>query len=635
MSLSSAFIPLPTVFSSRTSFVSHQLNRPREIRPRSWNFIPVATASPVQNPKLGKTRSPNVVPAVPTDATYDYIIVGAGAAGCVLANRLSADSNNSVLLLEAGPSKSSFLLNMPLGFPSLLGSDIDAAFVTQPEPHLDDRRLYFPRGRLVGGSHAISVMLYHRGHPQDYQNWEQTAGSSWSPDAVLPYFVRSETQQSPEKRKQPFHGKSGPLSVSDLGAVNPMSAAFINAAVSQGISPNPDFNDWTTDQSGAGQFQVTQREGNRVTPATSYLDPVRTRPNLSTRSNTIVQRVLFEMDSSPLPVAIGIEIMDESGRRRIIRAKKEVILASGVYASPQLLMLSGIGPAEHLASHGIPVLVNNPFVGKNLQDHAAAMLTFHSKDPYQDKRKSTTYYTERTGKSIPVLLNYLFRGKGPLTSPMCEAGAFVRTKPELEACDLQIRFVPFFSEPDPYASLAEFASGGSNYMKNNSDRPAGFSVQSVAARPRSRGYIELRSSDVRDSVAIHANWMSESQDLETLVQGMKICRQIAYDDALEPFRGKEIYPGPEVKSDDDLEAYVRATCHTANAMVGTCAMGTSVTSVVDPELRVRGVRGLRVIDSSVMPTLPGGQSGAPTMMVAEKGADMVLSAAYQEINPNA
>lgn len=627
-----AFLPIPAVFNSSTLFANrirfHQrcVDQPNQYSPCPRRLVPVSAAESVQSSASASKSSPYVLPSRSIESTYDYIIVGAGAAGCVLANRLSADSSNSVLLIEAGPSKNSFLQNMPVGLPSLLGSEIDSALITQPEPFLDDRRLYFPRGRVVGGSHAISAMLYHRGHPHDYLEWEKVAGSEWSPDAVLPYFVKSQSQRSIEKRRQPHHGKNGPLPVSDLAAVNPMSSAFIDAAIAQGFPPNSDFNDWSKDQNGVGEFQVTQFEGNRATPANSYLDPVRTRRNLSIRSDTIVQRILFESESSQ-PLAVGIEIIDRMGRHYTIRANKEVILAAGVYASPQLLMLSGIGPSDHLESHGISTIVNNPSVGKNLQDHAAVMLAFHSKNPFQDKFKPTVYYTEQTGKSIPVLLNYLFRGKGPLTTPMCETGAFWRTNPAFQACDLQIRFIPFFSDANPYSSLADFAYGGLNYLRNRASRPAGFAVQLVAARPRSRGYVHLRSPDPRDSVAIHANWMSDEADLKTLVEGIKICRRIAQDNALAPYRGEEQHPGPEITSDDDLAAYVRSTCHTANAMVGTCAMGMSASSVVDPQLQVRGVRGLRIIDSSVMPTLPGGQSGAPTMMIAEKGADLVLEAA--------
>lgn len=635
------FLSLPSLFRSpkaANSFsgVSH-LDSLRNKQSRHTDIrFPIATTS-IPNPSFSPSSSQSIpafsspIPTANSQTTYDYIIVGGGAAGCVLANRLSADPSFRVLLLETGPSTSSFLVNMPLGFPKLLGSPLDAAFTTQPEPNLANRRLYFPRGCLVGGSHAISVMLYHRGHPYDYNVWQQVAGDAWSAKAVAPYFIKSQSQRANDKLDNPQHGKHGPLPVSDLQHVNPMTSSFIEAAVAQGLPRNTDFNDWMHDQSGVGQFQVTQQHGNRATPASSYLASARNRRNLTVQSGATVERILFETSLTHPPVAVGVSIVDARGRRRVVRASKEIVLSSGVYGSPQLLMLSGIGPAEHLASYGIPVIVDNPSVGQNLQDHAAAMLTFHSPKPYSDKRHSALYYTEQTFKNVRVMVNYLFRGKGPMTTPMCEAGAFVRTQQELNACDLQIRFIPFFSEPDPYASLAEFANGGT-YLKNKSNRPAGFSLQSVVARPQSRGSVELRSVDVRDSLSIRANWMSDERDLRTLIEGIKLCRRIAADDAMAPYRGNEQYPGPHCISDEELEAYVRSTCHTANAMVGTCSMGKDNRAVVDPELCVRGVERLRVIDSSVMPTLPGGQSGAPTMMVAERGADFLLRRAQELAN---
>ena len=558
--------------------------------------------------------------ATAPSATYDYVIVGGGAAGCVLANRLSADPQTKVLLLEAGKRDDGFYLHVPLGFPYLLGSQNDWAFVTEPEPQLNDRRLYFPRGKVLGGSHAISVMLYHRGHPSDYQAWERVA-PGWGPHDVLPYFRKSERQTSRDKQSSPAHGRSGPLAVSDLANLNPMSAAFIDAAVDVGHPWNEDFNDWAREQDGVGAFQVTQRDGHRESPATAYLHSVERRKNLSIETSTTVERILF--DDGRVPIARGVSFVDSKGTRRVANCRQEVLLSAGVYASPQLLMLSGIGPAQHLRAHGIPLISESSGVGKNLQDHPAVMLSYESHDPKADKRQSSVYYTEKTGKNLGTLLNYVFRGKGPLTSPMCEAGGFVKTKKDMKSCDLQLRFIPFVSEPDPYQSLADFATAGS-YMRNQSNRPAGFTLQSVAARPHSRGWVELRSTDVRDSVSIHGNWMSNEQDLSTLVEGVRLCRKIASSKHFDKYRGRELYPGSEKSTGEDIERYVRNTCHTANAMVGTCQMGTGSDAVVDPELKVRGVGGLRVIDSSIMPTLPGGQSGAPTMMIAEKAADMIM-----------
>lgn len=618
---SPAFVPLPPLFHSRNSspFLCNSFNRTSRNVPISTRRRQTPTAAAPAD-TVSSTFSTS------TDAaTYDYVIVGAGAAGCVLANRLSADPKFRVLLLEAGPQNNSFYHRAPLGFPYLLGSQSDWAFVTEPEPNLNNRRLYFPRGKLLGGSHAISVMLYHRGHPADYHIWNK-GSIGWGPDDVLPYFVKSETQQANDKRNSPAHGIHGPLSVSDLERLNPMCSAFLEASVDAGLGKNPDFNNWGTSQDGVGAFQVTQRKGNRETPATAYLSSISSRPNLTIETAATVERILFKSSEDAAPVATGVSFIDSKGKRCIVNAAREVLLSGGVYASPQLLMLSGVGPAEHLRSLGIPVVADIPAVGQNLQDHPAAMLSYESHDPQGDKKKSDVYYTEQTGKSLFTLFNYIFRGKGPLTSPMCEAGGFVKTQKSMDSCDLQLRFIPFVSEPDPYLSLSDFATRGS-YMNNRANRPAGFTLQSVVARPHSRGYVNLRSTDVRDSMSIHPNWMSDPQDMKTLVDGIKLSRKIASSGRMSEYRGREVHPGADSCSDDDIEAYIRDSCHTANAMVGTCRMGADDDAVVDGQLRVRGISGLRVIDSSIMPTLPGGQSGAPTMMIGEKGADMVRQAA--------
>lgn len=608
----SAFLPHPPLFRPATATNKNQLcTQPKHVSP-TRRLITRSHAAPADT----RTNYPPTTTS-PHSKTFTHIIIGGGAAGCVLANRLSADPKTSVLLLEAGPPDDDFYLHVPLGFPYLLGSRHDWAFVTEPEPHLNGRRLYFPRGRVLGGSHAISVMLYHRGGASDYDSW----GEGWRADDVLPYFLKAESQRAPDKMDSAAHGTQGPLAVSDLAQLNPMSKAFIDAAVDSGLDPNEDFNDWAKPQDGVGAFQVTQRDGARESPATAYMKDIQHRRNLTIETGATVERILFDGDR-----AIGVSFVDGAGKRNDARAGGEVILAAGVYASPQLLMLSGVGPAEQLKKFGIDVVADSPGVGQNLQDHPAAMLSFESKDPKVDKKRSSVYYTERTGKNLGTLLNYLFRGRGPLTSPMCEAGGFLRTEEEKEACDLQLRFIPFVSEPDPYHSLADFATAG-GYLQNASNRPSGFTLQSVVARPRSRGWVELRSTDVRDSMRIHGNWMSDNKDLQTLIQGIKLCREIAQKPQFDGYRGRELYPGSALASDEEIERYVRETCHTANAMVGTCRLGDDEDSVVDRELRVRGVKGLRVIDSSVMPSLPGGQSGAPTMMIAEKGADLVREAA--------
>ncbi|KAI0566018.1 dehydrogenase [Gracilaria domingensis] len=610
-----SFVPLSPIFHQRQTSFTHSISpcvHPTPVLPPLR--VPLVNAAPANAISDALPRTADLPPS----QTYDYVIIGGGAAGCVLANRLSANSSTRVLLLEAGPPDDDFYIKIPLGFPYLLGSRHDWAFVTEPEPKLNGRRLYFPRGKVMGGSHAISVMLYHRGNAADYESWPE----GWRAQDVLPYFKRSEHQFAKDKQASEVHSTQGPLAVSDLARVNPMSAAFVDAAKGIGLPPNDDFNDWGRTQDGVGLFQVTQRDGNRESPATAYLNNIRSRRNLTVKTGVLVERIILE-EREGQTRAVGVSFIDRDRNRVSVKADREVLLSAGVYATPQLLMLSGIGPADHLKDMGIPVIADLPAVGRNLQDHAGVMLSYESHSPQADKRKSSLYYTERTGKHIGTILNYIFRGKGPLTSPMCEAGGFVKSDPSMDACDLQLRFIPFVSEPDPYHSLADFATAGS-YLRNQANRPAGFTLQSVAARPRSRGWVTLRSTDIRDSMKIHGNWMSDSQDLRTLVHGMKLCRQIAQQDQFKEYRGRELYPGGDVVSDSDLERYVVDTCHTANAMVGTCRMGSGDDCAVDAELRVKGVNGLRVIDSSVMPNLPGGQSGAPTMMIAEKGADLVL-----------
>jgi len=588
---------------------------------------------------------------------FDYVIVGAGAAGCVLANRLSEDGKKSVLLLEAGKGDDKLYIHIPLGFPYLCGSDVDWRYSSEPEDKLDGRRLYFPRGKVLGGSHAISVMLYHRGSARDYEVWEDEYGADgWGPKDVLPYFKKTEDQ---ERGPSTFHGVGGPLRVSDLRFINPMASSFLKACKMMDLKENKDFNDWSIDQEGFGTFQVTQRNGSRETPSTSYLRAAWGRKNVTVETGVTVEKVDLEeseLGGDSPHVATGMTVINKNGYREQIRARHEVILAGGAFASPQLLMLSGIGPAEDLQSLGIPVKVDLDGVGQNLQDHASALISYASKDPMNDKKKNRVFYSEKTGSSFRNLAEYFVLGGGPLTSNMCEAGGFLRTDPDYESPDLQLRFVPFYSEPDPYFSMGDFASAG-DYLNNKANRPAGFTVQSVTARPHSKGSVSISSTDVRQAPKINANWLSDERDLKTIVEGLKTIRKIVARPEFEDYRGDEVwpmgvvavfsifvvdepvltltladyeqaYPGGDKVSDEDLAAYVKESCHTANALIGTCRMGrtSDPEAVVDTKLRVKGVSRLRVIDSSVIPKLPGGQAGAPTMMIAEKGADMLLDA---------
>ena len=572
-----------------------------------------------------------------TGPTYDFIIVGAGAAGSVLAHRLVnarfADGKRGaprVLLLENGGTLDDAPIyeHIPLGFSQLLGSRLDYGFYSREDPAQMGGRgsLYFPRGMGEGGSHAISVMLYVRGSFLDYAFWEERYGATgWGPLDVIPYFKRSESNERAESqdafgaKSREFHGADGPLRVCNQRHPNPMSLAFLRAAELEGSRRNPDFNDWNEGQEGIGMYQVTQRDGRRESPATAFLRPICGRRNLHVETHALAERVVLDEEQRR---AIGVSYIDRHGKRVVAHAACEVLLAAGAIGTPQLLMLSGIGPGEHLRSLGLKVVRDSVGVGSNLQDHAAVVVSHYSPDPFQDdRRQKQLYYTELLGKDPWTLFQYFALGTGPLTSPLCEAGGFYHTRTDAEdyGCDLQLRFVPFFSDPDPYKSFAEYRSGG-DFLMNTGVRPAGFTVQSVLIRPHSRGSVRLSTVDPRARPIIHANWLQDPRDLRTLVNGIQVSRKIIGLEPMEEYRGEEVFPASVT---DKPEEYVRQTCHTANALVGTARMGTGPDAVVDPQLRVHGIERLRVIDASVMPKITGGQTGAPTMMIAERGADFV------------
>ncbi len=509
---------------------------------------------------------------------YDYVIVGGGSAGCVLAARLSEDPTVRVCLIEAGPTDSNENIHIPAACPMLFRTALDWDYDTHEEPNAGARRIYLPRGRVLGGTGSINGMVYSRGNPADYDAWGLPG---WGFADLLPYFKRSEDN---ERGASALHGVGGPLAVSDNRSRNPMSEAFIEAATEAGFAANDDFNG--EQQDGFGYYQVTQRDGRRCTAATGYLHPVMDRANLTVETNLQVHRVLFEGNR-----AVGIV-----GRRLddeiTIRADREVILSAGAYNTPQLLMLSGIGPAQQLAPLGIPVLVDQPEVGRNLQDHTHTFLVFTHSQPVS---------LLAAGQPESVKL-FIEEQRGPLTSNIPEAGGFVRSQGTLAAPDLQFHAAPVM-----------FVDGGLGVPTEH-----GFSFGTDFLRPRSRGQVTLAGADPTAKPRIQHNYYADERDLQGEVEGLRIGLEISRQKALRPFTERAYLP-PASESDADLRAHVRRYAQTAYHGASSCAMGV----VVDTELRVRGVEGLRVVDASVLPTVFSNPN-APTIAVAEKASDLIL-----------
>jgi choline dehydrogenase-like flavoprotein len=524
---------------------------------------------------------------------YDYVIVGAGAAGCVLAQRLSA-RGAGVLLLEAGGADVNPLIHMPAGLARLVDNPrINWHYYTDPEAELLGRRLYWPRGRVLGGSTSINAMCYIRGHPLDYEEWAGLAGPDWSYANVLPYFLRSEDQ---EHGPSAFHGVGGPVAVEDLRFRNPLSELFVQAGLACGLARNADFNG--AEQAGVGFYQVTQRHGRRCSAATAYLHRATRDARLTVRTHALVTRVCVEHGR-----ATGVEYRWR-GRRLIAHAGAEVLLAAGSVASPQLLMLSGVGPAEELTRQGITVLADLREVGRNLQDH----LDFCT---LNQCTRPVSYDFTRT-QEVLVGLRYLATRSGPGVSNIAEAGGFVRTAlaPDRRP-DVQLHFVP-----------AQLDDHGRHRLPGH-----GYTLHACVLRPASRGCIGLRSADPRSPPRIQPRYLTERVDLDALLEAVAVSREILAAAPFQPFRGPEIIPGEALRTRAQLEPTLRRKAETIYHPVGTCRMGADPASVVDPQLRVRGVAGLRVADASVMPRLIGGNTGAPTMMIAEKAADYVLASA--------
>jgi choline dehydrogenase len=523
---------------------------------------------------------------------YDFIIVGAGSAGCVLANRLSEDQGKKVLLLEAGPTDWHHFVHMPAGLAKLVGDKgVNWDYNTEAEAQLGGRRLWWPRGKVLGGSSSINAMCYIRGHRRDYDEWDELGATGWNWDNVLPYFRRSEGNTRGQTR---LHNDKGPLAVSDPRHSNPLSAVFVEAAAQAGHELTDDFNGEYQD--GFGWYQTTTRAGSRASTAEAFLKPARKRGNLTVVTGALASRVVFDGKR-----AAGVEY--RIGRKTLrAEAKREVLLSGGALNSPQLLMLSGIGPAGELREHGIDVRVDAPGVGGNLQDHLDICTM----------QRCTQKITYDHASDIAVGLQYYLFKKGPGTSNIAEAGGFMRSKFAQDARpDVQFHFVP-----------AQLDDHGRHRMPGY-----GYTLHACYLRPHSRGRLHLASANPSDKVRIEANYLSDAdgRDWQMMLECVRLSREIFAQPAFAPYRGEELFPGAEVQGDAGLREFIAKKAESIYHPVGTCRMGADddAGAVLDPQLRVRGVEGLRVVDASAMPKLVGGNTNAPTIMIAERAADLI------------
>ena len=533
---------------------------------------------------------------------YDYIVVGAGSAGCVLANRLSADGENKVLLLEAGGRDTNYLFRLPMLMGKLMHSGIyNWKYYTEPEPQLAGRRVYWPRGKVLGGSSTINGMIYVRGNPADYDGWAALGSEGWSYKDVLPYFKRSEGHV---ERDDAYHAREGELTVRRSQAENPMYDAFIEAGQQAGYAFTDDFNG--ARQEGFGRYDFTIRNGRRCSATTAFLNPAMGRRNLTVRANALTHRVIFSGNR-----AVGVAYQ-AGGKLVEARAEKEIILAAGVVNSPQLLMLSGIGDSEELGQHGIPVVHHLPGVGKNVQDHVDCCLVYELTQPvslYNDLRMDKV--------TLGVMQAALF-GRGFITTFPYEAGSFMKTSASQEAPDLQTHFMPATeATANLHWSLPFLRQGG--VTANH-----GMTIRLGPMNPGSRGSITLRSANPSDPPLIRANYLAHRRDIDTTIAGVQLLREVVAQQAFDGVRGRELAPGPAYQSDKQLADWLVDAAMTTLHPVGSCKMGNDADAVVDAQLRVHGVRGLRVVDASIMPVITRGNTNAPAIMIAEKASDMIL-----------
>lgn len=531
-----------------------------------------------------------------TGTEYDYVIIGAGTAGCVIADRLGEDPSTSVLILEAGGPNKHIMMKMPGAFiQTMVEPKFNWNFQSEPEPGIDGRVIDVPRGKVLGGSSSINGMFYMRGHPADYDEWERLGATGWGFADVLPYFRKSEGSWRGAGK---YHGASGPLKVRQIDTRGLMSEELLDAAHEAGFPVSEDLSGDVPEGFAIGEVTIDEN-GRRVSTATAFLTEAVARGNCKVATYALVHRVIIENGR-----AIGVEY-SAGGETRTVRARREVILCGGTYNSPQVLKLSGIGPAEELASHGIQVVVNNPNVGANLTEHCEVRMDFEATGPF------TFLKQLRVDRMIRHTLNWMIRGKGPFATQLSSAAVAIRTEQSLERPDIQFMVGPIYVDAKPWLPF------------KGTDQPHVFWCGVLLLHPESRGSVKLKSADPRDPPAITLGILTDKRDYEPLRRGIRAARKLYRKGRQAALTGREMLPGEHIQTDAELDDYIRRTAHISAHPVGTCAMGAPGKAVVDPELRVIGVEGLRVVDASVMPTVPGAPTYAATVMVAERAADLI------------